>query len=139
MGSNTTTSSPGSTNARIALASASVAPTVTRTSVSGETSSPYQWCWCAAIASSSVRSPRAGGYWFAPSAMAWRAAASTASGPSASGKPWPRLSAPVSAASAVMREKIVCPPAGRMALRRPVRGAGEVCGAGVVESLIAPI
>ena len=53
--------------------------------------------------------PRPGGYWFAPFAMAERAASSTSAGPSSSGKPWPRLIAPVRSASADISVKMVVP------------------------------
>ncbi|PQM49018.1 hypothetical protein C1Y40_00750 [Mycobacterium talmoniae] len=41
-----------------------------------------------------------GGYWLTPSAMASWAARSMAGGPSSSGKPCPRFTAPIRAASA---------------------------------------
>ncbi len=48
-----------------------------------------------------------GAYWLAPCSSAATAEAMTDGGPSASGKPWPRLIAPVRAASADISEKIV--------------------------------
>ena len=48
-----------------------------------------------------------GAYWLAPSASARRAAAITDAGPSTSGKPCPRLTAPVRTASADISEKTV--------------------------------
>jgi hypothetical protein len=75
--------------------------------------------------------PRPGAYWFAPAAMAAKAASSTSAGPSSSGKPCPRLMAPVRVASAVISAKIVG--AGsrpRPAVRRPAP-----CGATRRESL----
>src|SRR5271156_2932593 len=44
--------------------------------------------------------PMPGGYWLTPSAMASWASLSIAGGPSSSGKPWPRFTAPTRAASA---------------------------------------
>src|SRR6185437_9195943 len=55
---------------------------------------------CAATASRSAGMPIPGGYWLTPAAMASWAALSIAGGPSSSGKPWPRLTAPTRAASA---------------------------------------
>src|SRR5579862_356927 len=51
--------------------------------------------------------PRMGGYWFGPSISAREAASRIDFGPSSSGKPWPRLTAPCRAASADMWVKIV--------------------------------
>ena len=48
-----------------------------------------------------------GAYWLAPCSSADTAAAITDGGPSTSGKPWPRLIAPVRTASADISEKIV--------------------------------
>ena len=49
-----------------------------------------------------------GGYWLAvPLRIAATAASSTSVGPSVSGKPWPRLMAPVRTASADISAKIV--------------------------------
>src|SRR5258708_5894064 len=53
--------------------------------------------------------PFIGGYWLGPSINARDAASRKASGPSSSGKPWPRLIAPCSTASADMTVKIVVP------------------------------
>ncbi len=54
--------------------------------------------------------PGPGGYWLPrPSAMASSAAWRTTSGPSVSGKPWPRLIALVATASADISAKIVVP------------------------------
>src|ERR1700722_19837524 len=53
--------------------------------------------------------PGPGGYWLAPSRMAAIAASDTSRGPSVSGKPCPRLMAPVSAARADISAKIVVP------------------------------
>ena len=59
--------------------------------------------------------PAPGGYWLPRPAMIAAAAASAISrGPSVSGKPWPRLTAPVVTASADISAKIVVPiPASR--------------------------
>ena len=48
-----------------------------------------------------------GAYWFSPLRSAATARSTTAGGPSASGKPWPRLTEPVRIASADIVEKIV--------------------------------
>ena len=79
---------------------ASVAPAVTSTSVSGSYSTPKWRSRCAAIASRSGAMPRPGGYWLTPSAMAFSAVFSIAGGPSSSGKPCPRFTAPIRAANA---------------------------------------
>ena len=68
-------------------AMASVAPTVTRTSVLGSSSMSYQSRWCAATASRSSGMPWLGGYWLRPSRMAVTATSRSSSGPSVSGKP----------------------------------------------------
>ncbi len=86
---------------------ASVAPTVTRTSVSASSSRPYQARWWAATAWRSSGMPPPGGYWFRPSRMAATAISRSSSGPSVSGKPCPRLTAPVSVASSDMVAKMV--------------------------------
>ena len=54
-----------------------------------------------------VEMPGPGGYWLCPLAIADRATSSMPAGPSVSGKPWPRFTAPVCAASAVISAKIV--------------------------------
>ena len=51
--------------------------------------------------------PMPGAYWLAPASSAAAAAATTDAGPSTSGKPWPRLSAPVRTASADISLKTV--------------------------------
>ena len=86
---------------------ASVAPTVTSTSVSGSSSRPYQARWCAATARRSSGMPLPGGYWLRPSRMAATATSRSSSGPSVSGKPWPRLTEPVAVASSDMVAKMV--------------------------------
>src|SRR3954452_23250414 len=53
--------------------------------------------------------PGPGGYWFWPLRMAVTAASSTSRGPSVSGKPWPRFTAPVAAARADISAKMVVP------------------------------
>src|ERR1700757_1623377 len=79
---------------------ASVAPTVTSTSVSASYSMPKCRLRWAAMAWRSGAIPIPGGYWLAPSAMASCAAFSNAGGPSSSGNPWPRFTAPIRAARA---------------------------------------
>ena len=106
-GSNTTTSSPGSSSPSIAAAIASVAPKVTCTSSTLE-----------AVEALLVRGDRV------PQRRHARPAARTGcarpaaprrrpraprSGPSSSGNPWPRLTAPVRSASADISVKIVVP------------------------------
>ena len=59
-----------------------------------------------------------GAYWLAPDSSACTAAAITSGGPSTSGKPWPRFTAPVRRASADIVEKIV---GGMPSRRRAVR------------------
>src|SRR4051794_32047332 len=59
------------------------------------------------MASRSTGIPGPGGYWLRPPSMASLAAASIPAGPSVSGKPWPRFTAPVRTASAVISAKIV--------------------------------
>src|SRR3954452_6545391 len=54
-------------------------------------------------------SPGPGGYWFSPPRIASTACSSIALGPSVSGKPWPRLTAAVCCASAVISAKMVVP------------------------------
>ena len=61
-----TTSSPGSHRASRVAAMASVAPTVTSTSVSGSRSRPYQARWCAATARRSSGMPALGRVLVAP-------------------------------------------------------------------------
>src|SRR3954465_13584395 len=70
--------------------------------------------------------PGIGAYWFEPVVSASAAFATTSSGQPKSGKPWPRLTAPCSTASADMRVKMVV---GRLAKRgfilSPPPRAGE--------------
>ncbi len=102
----TITSSPGSVSASSVAAMASVAPAVTRISVSGSYSVPYR-SRCRAIAARSSGRPGPGGYWFAPPNSAFFAASSIPAGPSVSGNPWPRLTASCRTASAVISAKMV--------------------------------
>src|SRR5947209_4337305 len=51
--------------------------------------------------------PRPGGYWFTPPRTAATASSNRLCGPSVSGKPWPRLIAPVLVASALIVAKTV--------------------------------
>src|SRR5215210_1454410 len=85
---------------------ASVAPVVTRT-VSGSTSRPQNRFWCSATAARSAGTPTPGGYWLTPPVTFAATSASSEAGPSVSGKPWPRLIAPVRSASADISAKIV--------------------------------
>ena len=66
--------------------------------------------------------PASGGYWLAPPRKASAAAASISAGPSVSGKPCPRLTEPVRAASADISVKIVVPN-GRI---RATSGSAEI-------------
>src|SRR4051812_23318440 len=90
-------------------ATASVAPAVTSTSESGSLSRPQNRFPCSAIAARSAGMPGPGGYWFSPLRSAVTAAASISGGPSVSGKPWPRFTAPVRTASADISAKTVVP------------------------------
>ena len=51
--------------------------------------------------------PALGGYWLSPRRMASTATSFNSSGPSVSGKPWPRLTEPVARASSDMVAKMV--------------------------------
>ena len=63
--------------------------------------------------------PVAGGYWLPLPAMTASAAAlAMAGGPSTSGKPWPRLTAPVTAARADITPKTELPRPARLRLSR---------------------
>src|SRR5438309_11157991 len=62
-----------------------------------------------------------GGYWFRPRVIASVTACTRRGSQSKSGKPWPRLTAPLSAASADVTVKMVVPTAGNL-----------VCSAGVL-------
>ncbi len=68
------------------------------------------------MASSSSGTPGPGGYWLRPPSMAAFAASSISRGPSVSGKPWPRFTAPCSVASAVISAKMVVPKGAREGL-----------------------
>src|SRR3954447_816179 len=78
--------------------------------------------------------PLPGAYWLAPAAMAAWAASLISTGPSSSGKPWPRLIAPVLSARVVISSKIVTPrePSGESRLA-PVaaRCQGNCAGADI--------
>src|ERR1700761_6826716 len=69
--------------------------------------------------------PGPGGDWVTPAAMASCAARSMAGGPSSSGKPWPRLTAPMRAASADISANTVV-------------AYGRSCGTVMVVELRAP-
>src|SRR6185369_14461265 len=68
----------------------------------------------AATASRSTGTPVIGGYWFSPFVIASVTACTRRGSQSKSGKPWPRLTAPFSAASADMTVKMVVPTAGSL-------------------------
>ena len=74
----------------------------------------------AAIASRSGATPAIIGYWLWPARMASDTIAGSAGSQSKSGKPWPRLTAPCSAASADIRVKTVVPTAGSLVRRTGV-------------------
>src|SRR5215207_5699094 len=59
-----------------------------------------------------------GGYWFQPSITASAARCRTSSGPRSSGKPWPRLTAPVSRASRDMVSNTVVGRSAKMGFMR---------------------
>ena len=84
-------------------------PLVTVTSASGSTARPVPSVNQPAIAWRSAGMPAMGAYWLCPASIASRAARLTKSGPSKSGKPWPRLTARCWMARAVMGVKIVSP------------------------------
>src|SRR6187200_1240044 len=93
---------------------------------------PWKRRWWAAIAARSSGMPGPGGYWLTPARIASTAASRTSGGPSVSGNPWPRLIAPVRAASADISAKIVVPKparrevsAGRSTRRRTLRRGRE--------------
>ena len=73
--------------------------------------------------------PMPGAYWLAPASSAASAAATTDAGPSTSGNPWPRLSAPVRTARADISLKTV----GGMWARR--RDSGETLMSSNIASL----
>ena len=101
MGSSSTTSSPGSTKAITVSKMASVAPLVTTTSRLGVDALAVEALRVRGDGAAQGRSaPEETAYWFTPPSMAARAAALITSGPSKSGKPWPRLTAPCSSGEA---------------------------------------
>ena len=106
------TSSPGCTTASTMVKMAWVAPAVTVTSVLASTDRPYKACILAAMASRSAGTPGMGGYWLWPAAMASVTACGSAVSQAKSGKPWPKLTAPVSLAKADMTVKMVVPTLG---------------------------
>src|SRR3982074_201893 len=103
------TSSPGWTLHRIAVSSPWVAPAVTVISVTGSYAWPYIVSIFRTIASRSDRMPVIGGYWFNPPFIAVATASTSDGSQSKSGKPWPRFTAPFSAAIADITVKIVVP------------------------------
>ena len=68
-GWNSTTSSPGETNAVSAVKSASVAPVVIAISVAGSNRRPYKRSIFIASASRRAGAPGIGAYWLAPAHM----------------------------------------------------------------------
>src|SRR6478609_380360 len=64
-----------------------------------------------------------GGYWLRPRVIASLTAVTSFGSHSKSGNPWPRLTAPVSAASADMTVKIVVPTEGSLVVTAGVRSA----------------
>src|ERR1700744_3550351 len=73
--------------------------------------------------------PGPGGYWLPrPSSTAFAAARATDSGPSTSGKPWPRLTEPVRTARADISAKIVVPMPVRRWLSRGLRTGAAYSG-----------
>src|SRR6478735_1589112 len=66
--------------------------------------------------------PAIGGYWLRPERIATSTASSSFGSQSKSGKPWPRLTAPRSCASADITVKIVVPTVGRRLGTAGVRG-----------------
>src|SRR5688572_23592232 len=67
-----------------------------------------------------------GGYWFGPSMVALAAAARTSSGPSESGKPWPRLIAPCLRASPDITSNTVVGNSANRGFMPSSRGDGDV-------------
>src|SRR5215217_3029795 len=80
----------------------------------------------------STGSPSGGGYWLTPPRMAATAASSTSAGPSVSGKPCPRLMAPVAIASEVISPKIVVPKPSSLAVSGDRARAGAVVTPAIV-------
>src|SRR3990167_7002265 len=115
------TSSPGCTMARMAVRMAWVAPAVMVISLSGQYRRSVIASILVATAWRSVGMPGMGGYWLCPARMAWCTASIRVGSQSKSGKPWPRFTAPCSAASADMTLKMVVPTWGRRLVRTGVR------------------
>ena len=106
--------------ARMVVKMACVAPAVMVISVLASTFRPYSASTLAAMACRSAGTPGMGGYWLWPACMARVTALTSSGSQSKSGKPWPRLTAPVSAASADMTVKMVVPTLGRREVRAGV-------------------
>src|SRR5690606_33311391 len=98
----------------MALKIASVAPLVTVTSASGSGRWPYSAPVLSAIASRRAAMPVIGAYWLWPARIARSSASTRRAGTSKSGKPWPRLTAPCSAASCDITVKMVVPTLGSL-------------------------
>src|SRR5450755_4176957 len=69
--------------------------------------------------------PVIGGYWFRPARIAASTASTSFGSQSKSGKPWPRLTAPCSRASADITVKIVVPTVGNRLSTTGVRATVE--------------
>src|SRR6218665_3986816 len=108
------TSSPGCTQARMAVMMACVAPAVMVISVSASYWRPWSAWILAATAARNGRMPGIGGYWLWPARMASVTVSSKAGSQAKSGKPWPRLTASCSAAKADMTVKMVVPTCGSL-------------------------
>ena len=81
--------------------------------------------------------PRIGGYWLGPLSIASAARRRMASGPSSSGNPWPRLTAPCSTASALIVVKMVVPQRAREAFVGFIGGGGLARGTAACRRLAA--
>src|SRR5664279_6479617 len=77
--------------------------------------------------------PAIGGYWLRPARIAASTASTSFGSQSKSGKPWPRLTAPRSSASADITVKIVVPTFGRRLARAGVRGRAASSRAFIVK------
>src|SRR5690242_5338389 len=115
------TSSPGRTTARMQVMMAWVAPAVMVISEPASYEWPYRAWILAATASRSAGTPVIGGYWLRPRVIASVTAWTSFGSHSKSGKPWPRLTAPVSVASADITVKMVVPTAGSLVRTSGVR------------------
>jgi hypothetical protein len=110
----------------MAVMMACVAPAVTVISVAASYWRPYMACTFCAMASRSTGTPVMGGYWFRPLTIASVTAFTSRGSQSKSGKPWPRLTAPFSAARPDITVKMVVPTAGSLVCRTGVRSVTGV-------------